>query len=62
MGGSETPSKIGTSPDTTQPHEETNTQPVLIQSKGYFEVGRFRRATSVPVEVDRARGLEWLGL
>jgi hypothetical protein len=42
-----------------------NQQPVLIPSKEYFEVGRFKRATSlppVPVEVDRARGLEWVEL
>lgn len=42
-----------------------NSQPVLIPSKGYFEVGKWRRATSlpsVPVEVDRARRLEWVGL
>ena len=41
-----------------------NQQPALIPSKGYFEVGRLRKATSlapVPVEVGRARGLEWVG-
>lgn len=40
-----------------------NAQLVLIPSKGYFEVGRFRRATSLPsvhLEVHRARGLEWV--
>lgn len=42
-----------------------NQQPALIASRGYFEVGKWRRATSlppVPVEVDRARRLEWVGL
>jgi type IV secretory pathway TraG/TraD family ATPase VirD4 len=42
-----------------------NQQPALIPSKGYFEVGRLRRATSlpsVPVEVDRAKRPEWVGL
>ena len=39
-----------------------NQQPALIPSKGYFEVDKWRRATSlppVPVEVDKARRLEW---
>jgi len=42
-----------------------NAQPVLISSKGYFEVGRWMRATSlppVPVDAGRARGLEWVQL
>ena len=42
-----------------------NQQPALIPSKGYFEVGRLRRATRiapVPVEVGKARGMEWVGL
>ena len=42
-----------------------NSQPVLIPSKGYFEVGKWRRATSlppVPVEVDRGTRLEWVNL
>ena len=40
-----------------------NAQLVLIPSNGYFEVGRFRMATSLPsvhLEVHRARGLEWV--
>jgi type IV secretory pathway TraG/TraD family ATPase VirD4 len=42
-----------------------NQHPALLPSKGYFEVGRLRRATSlppVPVEVDRAKRLEWVVL
>ncbi len=38
-----------------------NQQPALIPSKGYFEVGRLKRATSlppVPVEVGKARRME----
>jgi type IV secretion system protein VirD4 len=42
-----------------------NQHPALIPSNGYFEVGRLRRATRltpVPVEVVRARGMEWVEL
>jgi hypothetical protein len=42
-----------------------NQQPALIPSKGYFEVGRLRRATNlapVPVEVGRAGQMEWVNL
>lgn len=45
-----------------------NSQPVLIPSKGYFEVWRMKRATNttryppVPVETGGKRVLEWVGL
>lgn len=42
-----------------------NSQPVLIPSKGYFEVGKWRRGASlppVPVEAGRARRMEWVRL
>jgi type IV secretory pathway TraG/TraD family ATPase VirD4 len=42
-----------------------NAQPVLIPSKGYFEVWRMKRATRlppVPVEAGGKRALEWVKL
>jgi type IV secretory pathway TraG/TraD family ATPase VirD4 len=45
-----------------------NAQPVLIPSKGYFEVWRMKRATDprryprVPVEAGGQRAMEWVGL
>ncbi len=42
-----------------------NQDPVLIPSRGYYEVGRLRRATSlppVPVDVSAGRGMEWVVL
>ncbi len=42
-----------------------NHDPILIPSRGYYEVGRMRRAASVPlvpVEVSRERGLVWVEL
>jgi type IV secretory pathway TraG/TraD family ATPase VirD4 len=45
-----------------------NAQPVLIPSKGYFEVWRMKRATNttryppVPVEAGGQRAMEWVGL
>jgi type IV secretory pathway TraG/TraD family ATPase VirD4 len=45
-----------------------NAQPVLIPSKGYFEVWRMKRATNttryppVPVEAGGKRAMEWVGL
>ena len=42
-----------------------NQDPILIPSRPYFEVGRMKRATSlpsVPVEVGKAKGMEWVSL